>query len=57
MGSFLRKAVSLSDSGHDFFYRHGKPITVFSAPFGLPFFFILGGSFTFSRPKEKVKAS
>ena len=51
IGCFFRNGIGLSVF---FLFLCGKPMTVFSALFGLPLLLILGGSFTFSRPKHKV---
>ena len=46
IGGFFKKVRGL----FSFRFLLGRPITVFSAPLGLPLFIILGGSLTLSRP-------
>ena len=45
-GNFFKNGVDFSD----FFYFFGSPMTVLSAPFGLPLFFNLGGNVTSWNP-------
>ena len=41
-GNFFKNGIDLSD----FFFFFGSPMTVLSAPLGLPLFFNLGGNVT-----------
>ena len=50
-GNFFKNGTGLSN----LFFFLGNPITVFSAPFGRPRFFNLGGSVTSCRAIDKPK--